>query len=141
MKQIIYLDNAATTYPKPRSVLKQTSFCLRKYGGNASRSSHSLSLKTGEAIYSVREKLASLMHFDNPENIVFTYNATYALNIAIKSFLTEKCHIICSDFEHNSVIRPLETLKSQLGVSYSFIDSTKDLLSELKKNLLLINLV
>lgn len=120
---MIYLDNAATTFPKPDNVIKDLNFCLKKYCGNPGRSSHSMSLKSSEEIYSVREKIASLLHIDTPETVVFTYNATYALNIAIKSFVSEKCHILTSDFEHNSVIRPLEGLKRRLGIEYDTIDS------------------
>ena len=131
---MIYLDNAATTFPKPDCVIRDLNFCLKKYCGNPGRSSHTLSLKASEAIYSTREKIADLLHVENPENIVFTYNATYALNIAIKCFVKEKCHIITSDFEHNSVIRPLEGLKRRLGVEYSLIDSDGDILCSLREN-------
>ena len=130
--KMIYLDNAATTFIKPSCVLRDLNFCLKKYCGNPGRSSHRLSIMASEAIYSTREKVADLLHVNTPENVVFTYNATYALNIAIKSFVTEKCHIITSDFEHNSVIRPLESLKKRLGVEYSTIDSTVDCATALK---------
>lgn len=116
---MIYLDNAATTFPKPSCVIKDLNFCLKKYCGNPGRSSHALSIKSSEAIYETREEIASLLSVDTPEQIVFTYNATYALNLAIKTFVTEKCHILTGDFEHNAVIRPLERLKRELGVEYS----------------------
>lgn len=128
----VYLDNAATTFIKPNCVIRDLNFCLKKYCGNPGRSSHKLSLMASEAIYSVREKVADLLHVNTPENVVFTYNATYALNIAIKSFVTEKCHIITSDFEHNSVIRPLEGLKNRLGIEYSIIDGCSNILTSLK---------
>ncbi len=129
----VYLDNAATTFIKPSCVIKDLNFCLKKYSGNPGRSSHRLSLMASEAIYSVREKIADLLHVNTPENVVFTYNATYALNIAIKSFVSEKCHIITSDFEHNSVIRPLESLKERFGIEYSTIDSSTDLATSLRQ--------
>ena len=128
----VYLDNAATTFIKPNCVIRDLNFCLKKYCGNPGRSSHKLSLMASEAIYSVREKVADLLYVNTPENVVFTYNATYALNIAIKSFVTEKCHIITSDFEHNSVIRPLEGLKNRLGIEYSIIDGCSNILTSLK---------
>lgn len=135
MSRLVYLDNAATTFPKPPTVLRKTNFCLKKYIGNASRSSHSLSRKTGEAIYETRQKIADLLSFDAPENICFTYNATYALNFAIKGFITEKCHVITSDFEHNSVIRPLEALVKRYGIEYTPINSADNTASELEKAL------
>ena len=132
---MIYLDNAATSFPKPREVIDDLNFCLKKYCGNSGRSSHALSVKTSEKIYESREEIADFLGFCAPEQVVFTYNATYALNIAIKSFVSEKCHILTSDFEHNSVIRPLEKLKNQLGVEYSAINTEGDVLSNLRENL------
>ncbi len=124
---MIYFDNAATTFPKPRCVLDKTEFCLKKYCGNAGRSSHSLSLRSGEEIYYTREMLANHIGIDTPEQIVFTYNATYALNLAIKSLITQKCHILISDFEHNSVIRPLEKLKELIGIEYDCFKTDGDI--------------
>ena len=132
---MIYIDNAATTFPKPNCVIRDLTFCLKKYCGNPARSSHVMSLRASEEIYSTREKIASLLHVDSPERVVFTYNATYALNIAIKAFVQEKCHILTSDFEHNSVIRPLEGLRRRLGVEYDAIDSDKELVTALKEKL------
>lgn len=126
---MIYLDNAATTYPKPRCVIDEINFCLKKYCGNPGRSSHKLSIRSSEAIYQAREEIAKLLSASSAEQVVFTYNATYGLNLAIKTFVKRKCHIITSDFEHNSVIRPLERLKSTLGIEYSTIKSDEDLLS------------
>ena len=124
---MIYFDNAATSFPKPPSVIKEVEFCLKKYCGNPGRSSHRLSLKASEEIYSVRERVADLISVDHPEQVVFTYNATHALNLAIKSFITHKCHILTSDFEHNSVIRPLERLKKDIGIEYSSFNSDGDI--------------
>ena len=128
---MIYLDNAATTFPKPRCVLEEMDFCLEKYCGNPGRSSHTLSLKSSEAIFEAREKIAKMLGVDTPEQIVFTYNATYALNLAIKTIITEKCHILTSDFEHNSVIRPLEALKKRIGIEYSIFSTDGDLVASL----------
>ena len=123
---MIYLDNAATSFPKPKSVIKEVERCLKTYCGNPGRSSHFLSLRAAEEIYSVREKIADFFGSQSSENVVFTYNATYALNLAIKSFLTENCHVITSDFEHNSVIRPIEVAKKKLGVQHSTFTNTGD---------------
>lgn len=116
---MIYFDNAATTFPKPRCVIEATNNCIKKYCGNPGRSSHTLSVRASEAIYAVRESVAELLAAEKAEGVVFTQNATYALNLAIKTRICEKCHVIASDVEHNSVIRPLEKLKRDLGVEYS----------------------
>lgn len=120
---MIYFDNGATTYPKPKCVIDSVNRCIKKVGGNPSRSSHKLSLLASEEVYKTRECIASLLNINTPENIVFTYNATYAINLAIKTLIKEKCHVILSDVEHNAVIRPIETLKRQIGIEYDRFDS------------------
>lgn len=122
---MIYLDNAATTFPKPQCVVEEMSKCLKKYCGNPGRSSHSLSIKSAEKIYETRELLAELFDAD-PENIVFTYNTTYALNIAIKSLLKYATHILISDIEHNSVLRPIAKCAEQKLCSYDIFSSSGD---------------
>ena len=82
---MIYFDNAATTFPKPPSVINEINNCLNLYCGNPGRSGHSLSIRAAEKIYECRESLAEMFGFSNPTNVVFTPNTTYALNIAIKS--------------------------------------------------------
>ena len=132
---MIYIDNAATTFPKPRSVIGELNLCVKKYCGNPGRSSHILSLKSSEKIYLTREKIARMLGVNTPENIVFTYNATHGLNLAIKTFVTSHCHVLTSDFEHNSVIRPLEALKRKEGISYSIFDTDKDLKASLREKI------
>ena len=122
-----YLDNAATTFPKPACVLNEIDLCLKLYCGNAGRSSHKLSLKSAEAIYETRECIANLLGYGYPERICFTYNATYAINLALKTFATYGCHIIISDFEHNAVMRPLEKLRNTMGIDYSVFSSDDDI--------------
>ncbi len=132
---MIYLDNAATSFPKPRSVISDLNFCLKKYCGNPGRSSHKLSLMASEAIYSVRESVGEHLGIGNPENVVFTYNATYALNLAIKTYITRKCHILTSDFEHNSVTRPLEALRDRLGIEYTAFSTEGDVEKSIRNNI------
>lgn len=132
MSKIIYFDNAATSFPKPECVKTELIRCVRSYLGNPGRSSHKLSVRAAEEIYSAREQIANLLGIDTPECIVFTYNATHALNMAIKSYATENCHILTSDFEHNSVIRPLERLKETLGISYSCFSAEGDIIADLE---------
>ena len=116
---MIYLDNAATTYPKPRTVIEKLNSCLLTACGNPGRSGHALSIMASEEIYSAREAVSSLLGHRHPETVVFTYNATHAINLALKSYITTPCHVICSDIEHNSVIRPLEAMTRTTGISYS----------------------
>jgi selenocysteine lyase/cysteine desulfurase len=78
---MIYLDNAATTFPKPTCVIEEMSRCIKKYCGNPGRSSHDLSIKSATKIYEARTLLAEMFNAE-PENVVFTYNTTYAINIA-----------------------------------------------------------
>lgn len=124
---MIYFDNAATSFPKPGSVIRATNDCIKRYCGNPGRSSHALSNKSAEMIYSAREAVADLLGGVEPEGVVFTYNATYALNLAIKSFVDSDCHIITSDFEHNSVIRPIEALKKRYKIDLSFFADEREI--------------
>ena len=121
---MIYFDNGATTYPKPRCVVNGVASTIRYKGGNPSRSSHRLSLLAGEEVYKTREAVAELLNASFAENVVFTYNATYALNMAIKTLINEKCHVIISDIEHNSVRRPLNVLKNKIEIDIDEYDSS-----------------
>ena len=124
---MIYLDNAATTFPKPPCVLEAVSKCISEYCANSGRSAHSLAVKTAEEIYSVRERVASLLNFSSPENVCFTSNATYALNMAMKCLIPHGTHVILSDLEHNSTLRPIERMKSTCGISYSHFSTHGDI--------------
>ena len=121
---MIYLDNAATSFPKPLSVIREVNRCLREYCGNPGRGAHSLSLAAAERVYLTRELIAEFLNIDTPERVVFTQNATHALNFAIKTSVRERCHIITSDIEHNSVLRPLYALSKSLGCEISHFDSS-----------------
>ncbi len=122
MGKIIYFDNAATSFPKPKSVIKDVVECCKYYCGNPGRSGHILSLKAAEAVYAAREKVSKLLGIDTPERVIFTQNATHSLNIAIKGLIRAKCHVLISNLEHNSVIRPLASLQKMYGVEYSLFD-------------------
>ena len=104
---MIYLDNAATTFPKPPSVRREVDRCLRDYCGNPGRSAHALSLAAAEAIFDCRREAAELFGLPSPEQIIFTYNTTHALNMAIKGLLRRGDHVLISDMEHNAVYRPI----------------------------------
>lgn len=134
---MIYLDNAATTFPKPISVVDEMSKCIKQYCGNPGRGSHKLSLKSAEKIYETRQELADLFNAD-PENVVFTYNTTYALNIAIKSLIKYSCHILISDIEHNSVYRPIYNLSKNKLCTFDIFSSEgtdDDILNNIKSKI------
>ena len=120
---MIYLDNAATTYPKPKSVCDEVASCLKKYGGNPGRGSHSLSLAAAEKVYECRTLLSSFFGSSSPENTVFTLNTTAALNTVIKGILRQGDHVILSDIEHNSVYRPIYRLAREGFIKYSIFHS------------------
>lgn len=122
---MIYFDNAATTYPKPPSVISAMSRALIRYGANPGRAGHKLSLETAEAVYSAREVCADFFGAE-VENTIFMPNCTYALNTAIKGILTPKSHIVMSDIEHNAVLRPVYALSKAIGVTYSFAETYED---------------
>lgn len=135
---MIYLDNAATSFPKPQPMVKEIVKCINKYCGNPGRSGHVLSLKAAEKIYSCRETIASFFNSEHPENVVFTYNTTYALNIAINAFFTEGSHILISNMEHNSVLRPIYHLCQNSGAEYSVfnvLQGEQDILEELESKI------
>ena len=123
MKRAVYLDNAATSFPKPRSVVKSVRECIAEYCANPGRSTHKMALYSAEKAFEARESIADLLGMDAPERIIFCHNATHALNMAIKGLIRERCHVITSDVEHNSVIRPLHALSESLGIEISRFDS------------------
>ncbi len=106
---MINFDNAATTYPKPRSVRDTVAQAMVLYGGNAGRGGHQLTERTSQMVYAVREAAAAF--FDaKPENTIFCLNCTHALNTAIKGVLEKGDHVVISSLEHNSVYRPVAAL-------------------------------
>ena len=110
MSRPIYLDNAATSYPKPPAVISAVGDCMKYRGGNPGRGAHRLSLEAAGEIYTCREVAARTFGAE-PERVIFTLNTTHALNLAIKGLLgRDGGHILCSDLEHNAVYRPLYKL-------------------------------
>ena len=122
---MIYLDNAATSYPKPRGMVAAMEECILKYCGNPGRSGHSMSMKTGEEVYHARRKIASLFGIKQPERLVFTQNTTEALNMGLKGVLQSGDNVITTTMEHNSVLRPLKALEKR-GVSQSVIRADRE---------------
>ena len=115
---MIYLDNAATSWPKPERVYRMADQVLREESGNPGRSGHALSLAARRRIEETRFLVARLFNIGEPRRIVFTMNTTDALNLALKGLLGPGDHVLTSSMEHNSLIRPLEGLKKR-GVEYT----------------------
>ena len=122
---MIYLDNAATTYPKPNEVYDAILDCMKNYGANPGRAGHKLAMRAGREIYDTRENIAKLFNIENPMNIIFTSNATDSLNLAIKGTVKEGDHIITTSMEHNSVIRPIKALEEN-GVENTIVECNKE---------------
>ena len=117
---MIYLDNSATTWPKPPAVIEAMARYLEEIGGNPGRSGHSRSIDAARTLYEAREALAAFFHVRDPLRIVFTLNATDALNLALKGLLHPGDHVITSSMEHNSVMRPLRDLEKR-GIELSVV--------------------
>ncbi len=113
MSRPVYLDHAATSFPKPSAVVSAVTDCMKYRGGNPGRSSHTLALEAAREIYACRE-VAAAMFGAEADRVIFTLNTTHALNLAIKGIMGRGGHAgghaICSDMEHNSVYRPLYRL-------------------------------
>lgn len=118
---VIYMDNAATSYPKPEEVMSAMNYFFNEIGGNPGRSGHRLSLRSGEVVYDTRDALAQLFNIEDPLQIVFTLNATMAINMALSGLLKPGDHVITSTLEHNSTARPLRYLEGT-GVELTRID-------------------
>ena len=127
----LYFDNASTTFPKPNSVIESVNKFMLNIGASSSRGYYKLSIESNKILYNCREKICSLFNYNKCENIVFTYNATYAFNLLLQSIMNSKYfidipHILVSKFDHNSTIRPLINLKNKNKIELDFINSTKD---------------
>lgn len=121
---MIYLDNAATSYPKPDNVYQEMLRCMKEYCANPGRGGHELSIKSGRAVMEAREIIADFFNIKNPMRLIFAKNATEALNIGIR-VLNKGDHVITTSMEHNSVIRPLKTLERDLGIELTIIQGNE----------------
>src|SRR5438876_8355306 len=108
---MIYLDNAATSFPKPESVYQALDQFARHDLANPGRAGHKMALTAERALDDARHLLNQLFHGEEPERFVFTLNCTDALNMAFKGVLSEGDHVITTDLEHNSISRPLRKME------------------------------
>ena len=134
---MIYMDKAATSYHKPEEVAKAVYEAV-KATGNSGRGANSASLNSTKMLYDTREKLCKLFNGKDSSRIAFTHNATEALNIVIRGLFKEGDHIITTEAEHNSVLRPLYRSRQEENTELTFIKCDKEgrlLISEIEKNI------
>ena len=122
---MIYLDNSATSFPKPAGMAAEMGDCMERYCGNPGRSGHDMSMMTGERVYQARKETARLFHIRDASRLVFTKNTTESLNLALLGMLKEGDHVVTTSMEHNSVLRPLEHLRSK-GVSHTIVSGSEE---------------
>jgi len=123
--EILYLDNAATTWPKPPEILQAMIRYQETVGGSPGRSAHRLSIEAARIVYDTREAAADLFGIDDPFSVAFTKNATEGLNIAIQGILKPGDHCVTTGMEHNSVMRPLRAMEAR-GVALSVVPCKAD---------------
>jgi len=120
---MIYLDYAATSYPKPVSVIQAVTDCLQHYCANPGRSGHRLAIEAARKVFEARETVADFFHVPDSRNVIFTANATMAINCAIASVLEEGDHVVVSSMEHNAVMRPLRYMEEKGRISITLLPS------------------
>lgn len=144
----IYLDNGATSYPKPEIVYETVDHFLREIGASVGRGCYPRALEAGRIVYNTRKKLAELFNVVEPKRIVFTHNATESLNLAVKGLLQPGDHVISSTMEHLALWRPLKKLEKERDVEVTYIQcspqgeiSIEGIVSAIKPNTKLIALL
>ena len=121
---MIYLDNAATTRQKPQPVIDAVVQAMSSFG-NSSRGTHGDALAASRIVFEARGRIAKLFGCPKEDHVVFTANSTEALNIAINGTIQKGDHVITTDLEHNSVLRPLYRLEAEQGVELSFVPANR----------------
>ncbi|MCR4394459.1 MAG: aminotransferase class V-fold PLP-dependent enzyme [Dehalococcoidales bacterium] len=122
---MIYLDNAATSWPKPPEVIQAMTLALEHAGGNPGRSGHRLSIAAARIIYDTREEIASFFGISDPARVIFTSNATHSLNLALRGILKPGDRVVTTSMEHNAVMRPLHDLKRK-GILLTVVPCNSD---------------
>ena len=117
-KKKVYVDSAATSFPKPDAVPRAVFDYMTKFGSNVNRGGYNSAYDTEAVVFETRELLASLFHAPDYKNVIFTKNITESLNFVLKGLLHEGDHVLCSSMEHNAVMRPLVQLEEK-GVSFT----------------------
>jgi cysteine desulfurase family protein len=123
---VVYLDNAATSFPKPPEVAAAIGHWLGRVGGSPGRSGHRLSTESARMVFETREAVASLLGVASSRQVVFTKNATEALNLALSGFLRRGDRVVTTSVEHNSVMRPLRALAAGGAIELSVVPCGPD---------------
>ena len=132
---MIYFDNAATSYPKPRPVRRAVKSALAEFGGNPGRGGHRLALAAADMVYDCRLAIADFFGIHEPEQIVFTAGATMALNLAIFTGIRRGMHVLISDREHNAVLRPIHRLAKEGIIEYDIYPTAGNIPSAIAERL------
>lgn len=121
----VYLDNASTSFPKPKIMADAMYDYIINVGGNSGRGNYSNSYESNKLILLTREKIANFFNYNKSENVIFTNNITSSLNILIKGMLKQNDHVISTTLEHNSVLRPLFECSNSLNINIDLVNSSK----------------
>ncbi len=119
---MIYFDNAASSFPKPKNVINDVSRFIRNNGANPGRSGHEPAMEAAGVVFDTRNEIAKMFGVKDVENVAFVPNATYGLNMLLHGLLKSGDHVITTELEHNSVLRPLEYLKIYKNIQYDIIE-------------------
>ena len=122
----IYLDNAATSFPKPKEVATAVYDFMVNNGTSSGRGSYKKAMQSDYIVYECRKLIGKLFNFDNPKKVVFTSNVTDSLNIAMRGILKENDHVITSSLEHNAVWRCIKTLERDINIKIDTVECSKD---------------
>lgn len=123
---MIYLDNSASTLVKPKEVILTVNQCLSKFTANPGRSGHRESLMTAMQVEYTREHIADFMGLNRSERVIFTHNCSDALNLAILGSVKQGGHVVCTENEHNSVLRPLNHIKTSNMIDFTIVNKSKE---------------
>ena len=129
---MIYLDNAATSFIKPPSVYRAVQQAMLS-ASNPGRGTHQSAMKAADIVYDCREAASELFHMDDPSHVVFTFNATHALNMAIRTLVRPGMRVLISGFEHNAVTRPLNAMGADIRFAGRSLFDSDGVLSDFKK--------
>jgi len=121
MKKLIYLDNAATSFPKPPQVTEAMVHFMTEVGANPGRAGHTLAKKAEQIVQHARESIAQLFNIPDTQRIVFTMNVTESINTVLYGFLNDGDHVVTTAMEHNAVIRPLKHLEGKGTIDLSIV--------------------
>jgi len=122
----IYLDNAATSFPKPYAVMKKMMEYMQNIGATSGRGAYKTAIEADRLIYNCRKMICKLFNGSDPAKVIFTSNITEAINVVINGFLKEGDHVITSSLEHNAVWRPLKTLERDKNIEISTVCCTDE---------------